>query len=431
MLLKPDSIAVIGASSNPKKVGGVIFNNLLKSRLRVYPVNPNHKSINGVKCYKSIKELKVSHAVIAVPAMIVPQVISECVEAGVKVAIIISSGFAEVGNKELQDKIISIARTGGLRIIGPNSLGLIVPGEFNASFFKGELKSGGTTFISQSGALGVGVLDSLVNNNGLRAFVSVGNKADININDVLIEAINDDKTKSIMIYAESLINGKEFMSIVKKSSKPVFILKGGLTSKGATAASTHTGSMAGDSEVFKAAMKQCGARSVNSLRELINSSITYEQSGLIGNKALIITNAGGPGILTTDALINNEFIIPELPKRVVKELSNELVGINWSKHNPIDIVGDATAKRYANTLRVINKYDFYDFMIIILTPQAMSEPLMTAKEIIKINKRVFTCMIGGESVKQAIKLLRSNNKPVFNSISELINTLRNLVLHQQ
>ncbi len=426
MLLKPDSIAVIGASSNPKKVGGVIFNNLLKSRLRVYPVNPNHKSINGVKCYKSIKELRVSHAVIAVPAMIVPEIISECVEAGVKFAIIISSGFAEVGNKELQDKIVSIARKGGLRIIGPNSLGLIVPGEFNASFFKGELSSGGTTFISQSGALGVGVLDSLVNNNGLRAFISVGNKADITINDVLIEAINDDKTKSIMIYAESLINGKEFMSIVKKSPKPVFILKGGLTNKGAIAASTHTGSMAGSSEVFKAAMKQCGARSVDSLKELINSSITYEQSGLIGNKALIITNAGGPGILVTDALVNNDFIIPTLPKKVVKELNNKLIRINWSKHNPIDIVGDATAKRYTNTLRVINKYDFYDFIIIILTPQAMSEPLMTAKEIIKVNKKVFTCMIGGESVNKAIKLLRDNNKPVFNNISELINTLKNL-----
>ncbi|RLE67923.1 MAG: hypothetical protein DRJ43_06495, partial [Thermoprotei archaeon] len=227
---EPSSIAVVGASRHVNKAGHVIFKNLLSSKVKVYPVNPKAKNVLGVKCYKSIIELKgkVSHAVIAVPSVIVPQVVEECGIAGVKTLIIISAGFSESGNKDLENKIVSIAKSHGMRLLGPNVLGLIVPDEFNASFFTGRINSGHISFISQSGALGVGVLDSFSSEGwGLRCFISVGNTSDITITDALNEVLSDEKTKCIIIYAESLKDGKGFMKACLNSNKPVFILKAG------------------------------------------------------------------------------------------------------------------------------------------------------------------------------------------------------------
>ncbi len=433
MLLKPFGFAVIGASSNQSKVGGSIFNNLLKSSVKVFPVNPNHRSINGVKCYSSITELSglVSHAIIAVPAKIVPKVMRDCVKAGVKYAVIISSGFSEVGDKSLEEEVISIARSGGVRVLGPNVLGLIKPGEFNASFFNGSIKSGGISFISQSGALGVGVLDSFILNDwSLRFFISVGNTADLTITSVLKELLVDEGTNCVIIYAESLKQGREFMSVCKSSRKPVFILKAGTSEEGVRASASHTGSLAGSDVIYSAAFKQCGVVRVNSLTSLINHALLFERFGRLGSRALIITNAGGPGILMTDALVSNGLKISRIPSMVVKLINDELVNVNWSHNNPIDLVGDARADRYSVVLDLVKDFNFYDFIIVLLTPQSMTEPLKTAKVIVDFHKNygkpVIPCFIGGASVIEAVNFMKSNGLIVFNEIEDLASAVSGL-----
>jgi len=411
-------------------VGHVVYKNLLNSKHEVFPVNPKTNSILGNKCYKNIVELKgkVSHVVIAVPAKIIPMIINECGVAGVKEAFIISAGFSESGNKFLEEKLVKTARDNGIRILGPNILGVIVPESYNASFFTGELKSGGVSFISQSGALGVAVLDVYASEGWpLRSFISIGNASDITITDALNKVINDKRTKCILAYIESLKDGPGFMKACNDSKKPIFIVKAGISKAGQRASATHTGALAGSDEVYDAAFKQCGAIRIDSLKSLLNVGLVCEKHGLIGNKALIITNAGGPGILMTDALAKNNIKVPRLPKKLVKSLSNDLEGVAWSNNNPIDLVGDAQADRYAMALKNVKKYDFFDYVIVILTPQAMTQPLKTAKEVVafasKIQKPVFACFLGGESVSQSIDFLESQGLVVFDEIEEMATTL--------
>lgn len=425
MLFSPTGFAVIGASREPSKVGHVVFKNLLKSKVKAYPVNLNAKSILGRQCYKSVIELKgkVSHAVIAVPARFVPNVIEECGLAGVKVAIIISAGFSEAGNKELEGEVMRVARQQSIKVIGPNVLGVIIPDLYNASFFEGEIKSGGVSFISQSGALGVGVLDSLIGKRGLRSFVSVGNTADVTITQVLKEVLADKGTKCVIIYAESLKQGREFMNTCKDSKKPVFILKAGVSNEGVKASATHTGSLGGSDVIYSAAFKQCSAIRVKSLSELISKALFFERYGFLGNKALIITNAGGPGILLTDALAEKGFELPSLPNNLMQKFNKELSGVAWSHGNPIDLVGDALAERYARVLSIIKNYEFYDFIVLLLTPQAMTQPLLTAKSIVKFKKPIIPCFIGGVKVKKAISFLQKNNLMAFTEINRLVESL--------
>jgi len=431
MILDPKAFAVIGASREKDKVGHIVFKNLLNSKVSTYPVNPNTKTILNKKCYKSVIELKgkVSHAIIAVPASIVPQVMEECGAAGVKVAIIISAGFSEVGNNVLEEKIAAIAKNHGIRVLGPNVLGVVVPGEFNASFFEGELIKGGVSFISQSGALGVGVLDSLINNNwGLRSFISVGNASDLTITDLLKEVVNDKGTSCVIIYTESLKKGKDFMNACSESKKPVFILKAGTSAEGKRAAATHTGSLAGSDKVYSAAFKQCNARRVKSITSLITAGVTFDKYGPMHDNALIVTNAGGPGILMTDALAKAGIKIPKLPAKLVDELNNELRGVAWSKNNPIDVVGDAQADRYAKVLKAISNYDFYDEVIVLLTPQAMTQPLLTAKEIVKFTKKpVLACFIGGPRIKEAVDYMKHNGIMVFDRITDISAIIKLLI----
>lgn len=434
MLLNPKGFAVIGASSEKEKVGHIVFKNLLKSKIKAYPVNPNTSKVLRRKCYDSVIELKnkVTHAVIAVPAKIVPQVVEECGAAGVKTLIVISAGFSEVGNNKLEEEVKELVKNHDMRLLGPNVLGVIVPGVFNASFFEGEIKSGGVSFISQSGALGVGVLDSLINSErGLRSFISVGNAADINITEALKEALSDKKTSCVIIYAESLQKGKEFMEACSESDKPVFILKAGTSSAGKRAASTHTGSLAGSDEVYSAAFNQCGAKRVGSLKSLINAGMTYDQQGFLGENALIITNAGGPGILVTDALEKAGIKVPKLPSKLVRLLNKRLKGVAWSGNNPVDVVGDARADRYSKVFKTVSKHSFYNEVIVLLTPQAMTEPLKTAKELVtfsnRIKKPLMACFIGGPSIKEAVDYLAKKGVTVFQDLSDLTSVFRFLV----
>jgi len=429
MLLDPEGFAVIGASREPSKVGHVIFKSLLKSKNKVYPVNPKTSSILGKKCYRSITDLKgkVSHAVIAVPAKIVPLVMNDCGLAGIKVAIIISAGFSEAGNKELEERVVSIAKKYGVRILGPNVLGVIIPEEYNASFFEGIIKKGGVSFISQSGALGVAMLDLFTAHDwGLRSFVSVGNTSDLTITDVLKELINDKETKCVIMYVESLRKGRDFINLCKNSCKPIFVIKAGTSEAGRRASATHTGSIVGSDEVYEAALKQGGVVRVKTLKSLINTALVCESYGMIGDKGLIITNAGGPGILMTDALKS----VPQLPSKLVKGVSKKLSGVAWSRNNPVDVIGDAQADRYAVVFNEVKKFDFYDYVVVLLTPQAMTEPLKTAREVVKFakacKKPVFPCFLGGELIDEAIKYMKKNGLFVFSEIAELSDTINYL-----
>jgi acyl-CoA synthetase (NDP forming) len=260
--------------------------------------------------------------------------------------------------------------------------------------------------------------------------ISVGNVSDLTITDALKEVLKDKGTSCVIIYAESLKDGRKFMKACEKSKKPVFILKSGITEEGVRAAATHTGSLAGTDIIYDAAFKQCNAKRVESLTELINAGITFDKYGYFHDNALIITNAGGPGILLTDALAGQGVKIPKLPKKLIEKLNIELKGISWSKNNPIDVIGDAQANRYAKALRAVSKYNFYDEVIVVLTPQGMTEPLKTAQEIVafaqEVRKPVVTCFIGGERVKNAITYLENEGLMNFDNIHELAATIRNL-----
>lgn len=305
-LFEAKTIAVIGASRQAQKVGHDVFRNLLVSRRKIYPINPNAKKINGIKCYPSVLNVKekIDLAVIAVPAKIVPKVMLECAKKEIKNIIIISAGFSEVGETELEDEIVKIAKRFGMRILGPNCLGIIdTDKKLNATFFNKMPLKGEIGFISQSGALGVAELDWAIKKKiGLSKFISFGNMADIDIHE-LIDYLNEDKnTKAICLYIESLKKGKEFISSAKRSKKPIIALKAGETASGAKAASSHTGALATDNAIYEGAFRQCGVSRVHTLFQLfeVAQSHTLRECPL-GLRALVITNAGGPGVIASDA----------------------------------------------------------------------------------------------------------------------------------
>jgi len=415
-IFNPKSIAVIGASRYKGKVGHDVFKNLLKSKKKVFPVNPNANKILGKKAYSSVLDIKekIDLAVIAVPANIVPNVVKECGEKGVKAVIIISSGFSEIGNKDLENKVMVIAKAHNMKVLGPNCLGIINPYQkLNASFFNKMPLKGDIAFISQSGALGVAVLDWAIQNKvGFSSFVSVGNCADIKIPDLVEYFGEDKKTKAICIYLESLKNGKRFMEIAKKIKKPIIVLKGGLTEKGQKAATTHTAALASSAEIYKGAFKQSGVLQVDNLHQLFEVARHYACCKIPTNKrGLIITNAGGVGVLASDAFEKNGLEIVELPEKIIKNL-NKVLPKHWSHSNPIDIIGDATPKRYKDVLKIIEKERFYDFVFIALTPQTMTNPEEVARIVVRFNKKTkipcFTCFMGGDAVRKAKKILKEN-----------------------
>ncbi len=399
-LFYPKSVAVVGVNREKGKVGRTIFENL-KGKVKVYPVNPNAKKISGIKCYSSILKIKeeIDLAIIAVRAEIVPKVLEECGEKGIKYVIIISSGFSEVGNKKLSNEIKNIANKWGIRIVGPNTMGIISEG-LNMTFFEGKLKNGKLAFISQSGALGSGVLDWL---KEIKYFVSIGNQLDLSIAD-FIKYFQRRKVSAICIYIEGIKDGEKFYKVVKNSKVPIIILKAGRTSKGKKAAKTHTASISTDYSIWRGISKQMGAILVDSIEEMFRLAISMEKYGRIGKRALVITNAGGLGVLISDEISNFSKIV-SLPEKVKKKL-NKVLPKNWSHSNPIDVVGDANAKRYKDVLELISKEKFYDFVILGFTPQAMSEPEKTAKILLNYNIPIFPVFFGGKKIKRAVEILK-------------------------
>jgi len=421
----PKSIAVIGASREPQKVGHRVFRNLIESGFHggLYPINPNANKLLGFKCYKSVLDVPdhIDLAVIVVPARIVPSVVEECGLKGVKGIVIISAGFSEVGREgaRLEREVIGLCRKYGMRMQGPNCLGLIsVQSRVNASFAPTMPLPGNIAFISQSGALGSTILNWAIRNEiGFTKFISLGNEADLNAAD-FIEALEDDEeTKVIGLYMEGVKEGKRFIEVAKKvvRKKPIIAIKAGTTDAGIRAVSSHTGSLAGSDTAFSAAFRKAGIIRANTLEELFNLVLAFSsQPTPRGNRILIVTNGGGPGILAADACEKMGLDLPLLEYEIRENL-RRLMPPHASLNNPLDVLGDADENRYKLALEAGLKSNNVDGIIVILTPQAVTPCEEVAKVVVKLgkgsSKPIIASFMGFEETSEVIKILKRGGVP--------------------
>ncbi len=423
----PDNVAVIGATENPGSVGRTILWNLISSPFggTVFPVNPKRPGILGIKAYPSIAAVpeEVDLAVIVTPAPSIPGIITQCVDAGVKGAVVISAGFKELGpsGAELENQVLENARKGNMRVIGPNCLGVMSPlSGLNATFARTIARPGNVGFISQSGALCTAVLDwSFRELVGFSAFLSIGSMVDVGWGDLIDYLGNDPRTRSILIYMESIGDARSFLSAAREValSKPIIVIKAGRTAAGGKAAASHTGSLTGSDDVLDAAFRRSGVLRVKNMADLFNmAEILGKQPRPKGPRLTILTNAGGPGVLATDELITEGGELAELSQATIEEL-DKFLPASWSRNNPIDIIGDAQPERYAKALAVAAKDPNSDGLLVVLTPQAMTDPTQTAEKLrpyAKIEgKPVLASWMGGPEVAAGEAILNSANIPTF------------------
>lgn len=422
---EPDSVAVIGASRDPEKLGYAILNNLQEGGFegRLYPVNPKAEEISGLKAYGSVLDIPdpVGLGVIVVPSKIVPHVLRECGEKGVSAVVIITAGFREAGREGLdrEMELIDIAREYDIRLIGPNCLGVIdTDTPLNATFAAGMPPAGPIAFMSQSGALGTAVLDmAMAGRIGFSKFVSLGNKADVSEIDLLRAWGNDPSSRVILIYVEGLPDGQEFMEVAHQvtRNKPVVAIKSGVTKSGSRAVSSHTGSLAGSEEAYKAAFKQAGVTRAASMEQVFDYALGFAYQPLLeGNRVGIVTNAGGPGILATDAVEHAGLEIPRLSGETVQSLKDYLPGAA-SAANPVDVLGDALADRYEQAIELVLSDPKVDSLIVIVTPQAMTEIEKTAHAVGQLSqeahKPILACFMGEARIDAGVRILREYGVP--------------------
>lgn len=423
----PKTVAIIGAKDNLGSVGRTIMLNLMGESFegKIFPVNPKRSEVFGIKSYPDLHSIpeKIDLAVIVTPAVTVPGVIAECVAAGVKAAIIISAGFKELGppGLELEKQILHEAKKGQLRIIGPNCLGIMNPiYGLNATFAKGMALRGNLAFISQSGAMCTAVLDwSLRERIGFSAFASIGSMVDVNWGDLINYLGQDPHTQSILIYMETIGDPRSFLSAAREIAleKPIIIIKPGRTQEAAQAAASHTGSLAGSDEVFQAAMERVGVLRVNSISQLFNmASVLARQPKPTGPRLAIVTNAGGPSVLATDATIVEGASLAVLDPSTSEKL-NQFLPSAWSHGNPIDILGDASPECYAKTIEVLTQDPNIDGLLVVLSPQDMTDPVGTAECLRPYahlkNKPILASWMGGDFVSKGIEILSRAGIPTF------------------
>jgi acetyltransferase len=426
-IFAPKSVAVIGATERAGSVGRTVLWNLVSTPFggTVYPVNPTRGSILGIKAYKSIKDIpeKVDLVVIVTPAGTIPGIVKDCVDVGVKGAVVISAGFKETGPQgvELERQLLAEARKGGLRIIGPNCLGIMNPVTgVNATFANAMARPGNIGFISQSGALCTAVLDwSFSENVGFSAFVSIGSMLDVGWGDLIYYLGDDPHTQAIVIYMESIGDARAFLSAAREVAlvKPIIVIKPGRTAGAARAAASHTGSLTGSDEVLDAAFRRSGVLRVNDIADLFHmAEVLAKQPRPKGPRLTIVTNAGGPGVLATDALITEGGELTDISPETMKTY-NEFLPATWSHNNPIDIIGDAEPERYAKALEIAANDPNSDGMLVILTPQAMTDPTKTAEALKPYaniaGKPVLASWMGGSMVAAGQEILNRVNIPTF------------------
>lgn len=426
-ILAPASVAVIGASTRPDSVGRAVFANILLSGFTgvVYPVNPKARSILGVRAYASVLEIPdpVDLAVIIVPAEIVPATLEECGRKGIHAAVVISAGFKEIGGvgPQREAKVREIAERFSIALVGPNCLGVINTDptvSFNATFARGAIKRGKIAFISQSGAVGVAALEyAQAENIGLSKFISIGNKAVINENHLLAALRDDPQTDVILLYLEDLEAPKGFIELARAvcEQKPILAIKSGRTREGAQAAASHTGALAGSDEAYDSLFEQAGVLRVESLQELFDYAIAFAHQPLPrGNRVAIVTNAGGPGIMATDAAVRHGLEIASLSAQTQAALRTKLPP-TASVRNPVDLIGDADATRYRAALDLVLPDENVDSVIAICTPQLMANLEEIARTIAEpaaqFAKPVLACLMALGEVEAALQVFESYRVP--------------------
>jgi len=427
VFFSPKTVAVIGATENPNTVGRTLLWNLVTSPFggTVYPVNPKRSSVLGVKAYHCVSAIpeQVDLAVVVTPPPSIPGIIRECGEAGVHGAIVISAGFKEIGPEgaALERQVAEEARQAGIRIIGPNCLGVMSPlSGLNATFATTIARPGSVGFISQSGALCTAVLDwSLKEMVGFSAFVSVGSMVDVGWGDLIDHLGSDPKTKAIVIYMETIGDARSFLSAAREValSKPIIVIKPGRSAAAAKAAASHTGSLTGSDEVLEAAFRRSGVLRVNNIADLFYmAEVLSKQPSPKGPRLTIVTNAGGPGVLATDALIVGGGELSDLSPETM-EAYNSVLPPTWSHNNPVDIIGDASPERYAKALEIAAKDPHSDGMLVILTPQSMTDPTRIAEQLKPLAKQegkpVLASWMGGVDVAAGEEILNRANIPTF------------------
>jgi acetate---CoA ligase (ADP-forming) len=441
-LFKPQQIAIIGASKSPQKIGYAILNNVLQSKFsgQVYPVNPNETEIMDLKCYSSIKDINnpVELAVISIPAPSVNEVARECGESGVTGLIVITAGFKEIGREGLkqEQELLAICKQYNMRMLGPNCVGLMdTHTPINASFASGFPQQGNISFISQSGAMLVSILDwSFEMGLGFSSFISLGNKADLNEVDFIESCAQDPETKVILCYIEDVTDGNRFIEVCSKAAlqKPIIILKSGTSTAGAQAASSHTGALAGSNRAYDAAFKQCGILRAESMNNLFDLARAFSTQPLPRqSRVAIVTNAGGPAIITTDAVEKNGLKMARFTKNTV-DLLRENLPPAANIYNPVDLIGDARNDRYHFALDAVLNDQNVDSALVLLCPAAVTEPEETAKTITKLSniyndKPVLAVYMGGKTLSAGKNYLTENNVPVFTFPEPSVHALKGML----
>jgi acetyl coenzyme A synthetase (ADP forming)-like protein len=428
-IFSPESIAVIGASSDPRKVGYAVVRNLLPFPGSLYPVNPHQAEILARKVFPSVSDIpgNVDLVVIAVPAAQVPGIMEEIGRKGVRLAIIISSGFRETGEQGLarEEEILRIADTYNIRIMGPNCLGIILPARgINTTFDPVSPKPGHIGFVSQSGAMITTVMDwSLTEEIGFSAVISIGNQIDLGFVEFIQFLAHDPDTRAIILYIEEIRNGGEFLSVVRDLAikKPIIALKSGSSHIGKKAASSHTGSLAGSYEIYQAAFRQAGVIAAYSITETFDIAELLVSEGYPkGRRAIVITAAGGFAVLASDYAEEYGINLVDLPAAILDDLNTFLPSI-WSHENPLDIIGDGGAERYARVFDVmIRNQDFWDIAFIIGVPSAVLDSGHLAQEICRFSrhthKMIVGCLLGGDSMKSGMRILQQKGVPNYGDI---------------
>ena len=427
VFFRPRNVAVIGATETAGSVGRAVLWNLIRSPFggTVFPVNPKRPGVLGIKAYPRVGDVPdtVDLAVIVTPASTVPGIIGECVAAGVKGAVIISAGFKETGaaGAALEQQVLDQARRGRMRIVGPNCLGVMSPlTGLNATFANAMARPGNVGFISQSGALCTAILDwSLREMVGFSAFVSVGSMLDVGWGDLIQHLGDDPRTGSIVIYMESIGDARSFISAAREVTfrKPIIVIKAGRSEAAAKAAASHTGALAGSDDVLEAAFRRSGVLRVKDISDLFYmSEVLAKQPRPQGPRLAIVTNAGGPGVLATDELISQGGELAPLSLETVAEL-NQFLPRHWSHRNPIDIIGDAEPERYAKTVGVVARDTTSDGLLVVLTPQGISDPTLVAEQIKNFahieGKPVLASWMGGADVTAGESILNRAGIPTF------------------
>ncbi|MBZ0105622.1 MAG: bifunctional acetate--CoA ligase family protein/GNAT family N-acetyltransferase [Sulfuricella denitrificans] len=426
-LFAPKSVAVFGASERVDSIGQIVFQNMIESGYQggLYPINPKSPEIQGHKAYASIADIgqPVELAVIATPPQTVPDIIEDCGKHGVKAAVIITAGFGETGpqGQALEKAVLDNAHLYGIRLIGPNCLGVMRPSiGLNATFNKGGANTGNLAFISQSGALCTAILDWAQSNDvGFSSVVSMGSSADVDFGEILDYLVSDVKTQSILLYIEGIRNARSFMSAIRAAAriKPVILVKVGRHAAGSKAAMSHTASLVGSDDVFDAAVSRAGVVRVQTITQLFAAAKALS-SGFrpVGNRLAIVTNGGGPGVMATDRASDLGLAIATLSDATIEQL-NQVLPPNWPHANPVDIIGDAQADRYHHAVKACLEDTNVDGVLAILTPQAMTKPLEAANVVIELasqySKPLLACWMGDSQVAEARAAFAKARKPSF------------------